>query len=151
MLEILQAENKALKAEIAQLKATPPETAAPAEPETTPIEIDAPPAVVEPTAQDVESDSDIEHLPAKRRAVEQSPPLQGTTARAGNFKRNIREDMIIDKITRVIDLKFERGNLQQFLQNKNSEAPDIIALQETRGQAKLSGYGSFCADVSGAG
>lgn len=45
----------------------------------------------------------------------------------------------------------KRGNLQQFLQTKDSEAPDIIALQETGGQAKLSGYASFCSDVSGTG
>ncbi|XP_040357396.2 uncharacterized protein LOC121046807 [Ixodes scapularis] len=135
MLETLLAENKALKAEIAQLKATPPETAAPADPETTPIEIDAPPVVVEPTAQDAESDSDIEHLPAKRRAVEQSPHSQGTTARAGNFKRNIREDMIIDKITRVIDLKFEvihknfHTMITQFAENCNAR---ITALENAQ-------------------
>ncbi|KAH7937241.1 hypothetical protein HPB49_009451 [Dermacentor silvarum] len=111
MLEIILAENKSLKAEVAQLKATPPQAAVPAEPETYHIEIDAPPAVAEPTTQYAQPDSDTESLPAKRRA---------------------------------------RGNLRQFLQTNDLEAPDIIALQETRGQAKLSGYASF-SDVSGTG
>lgn len=107
MLEILLTENKALKAEVAQLKATPPKEVVPAEPETVHIEIDAPPAVAEPTTQYAQPDSDTESLPAKRRAVEQSPPSQGTTAHSGTSKRNIREETIIEEITRAIDIKFE--------------------------------------------
>ncbi|KAH7959988.1 hypothetical protein HPB49_015838 [Dermacentor silvarum] len=45
----------------------------------------------------------------------------------------------------------KRGNVQQFLPTKDSEPPDITALQETGGQAKLLGYASFCTDVSGTG
>ncbi|KAH7941776.1 hypothetical protein HPB49_017438 [Dermacentor silvarum] len=107
MLEILLTENKALKAEVAQLKATPPKEVVPAEPETVHIEIDAPSAVAEATTQYAQPDSDTESLPAKRRAVEQSPPSQGTTAHSGTSKRNIREETIIEEITRAIDIKFE--------------------------------------------
>lgn len=37
----------------------------------------------------------------------------------------------------------KRGNLRQYIDTKVQEAPDVIALQETGGQAKLSGYKSY--------
>ncbi|KAH7970581.1 hypothetical protein HPB49_011149 [Dermacentor silvarum] len=106
MLEILLAENKALKAEVAQLKATPLKVAVPAEPESTHIEIDNTRSK-DRDRQYAQLDSDTESLPAKGRVVEQSPPSQGTTAHPGTSKHNIREDTIIEEITRAIDIKFE--------------------------------------------
>lgn len=43
----------------------------------------------------------------------------------------------------------KRGNLRQYLNNNNQEDPDIIALQETGGRAKLSGYTSYFDETSG--
>lgn len=37
----------------------------------------------------------------------------------------------------------KRGNLQQFIDTNVHEAPDVIALQETGAQAKLSGYKTY--------
>lgn len=43
----------------------------------------------------------------------------------------------------------KRGNLWQYLNTLTPAEPDIIALQESGGLAKLSGYRSFSADLPG--
>lgn len=43
----------------------------------------------------------------------------------------------------------KRGNLRQYLNTLTPAEPDVIALQESGGLAKLSGYRSFSADLPG--